>query len=94
MQNLIDLITNNLAFFIGVFVFILFVVGFVLAMSTETGRNAMGKAAVRFAIAALEAAEKWLGLEIAPQPDTRTAKRVPVRDELTRWLADYSRAER
>lgn len=91
MQDFIDLITNNLAFFIGVFVFAVFTTGFIIAMTTDAGRDALGRASVRFAIAALRIAEKWLGLEIVPQPDTRTTQRVPVRDELTRWLADHAR---
>lgn len=66
MQDFIDTITNNLAFFVGLFVFIVFIVGFGVAMSTETGRATLGRAAVRFAVAALGFAEQWLGKEIAP----------------------------
>lgn len=89
MQSVIDLIIDNLAFFVGVFVFAVVLTGLVIGLSTRAGRDALGKAAVRFAITALKAAEAWLELEIIPRPDTRTASRVPVRDELARWLADY-----
>lgn len=66
MQDFIDLITNNLGFFVGVFVFVVFVVGFALALSTESGRAALGRAAVKLAVAALGFAEDWLGREITP----------------------------
>lgn len=89
MQDFIDLITNNLTFFIGLFVFVVFVIGFVLALSTQAGRDALGKAAVKLAIAALGFAEKWLGLKIEPMPDSRIASNVPIRDSLTQWLSDF-----
>lgn len=66
MQDFIDMITNNLAFFIGLAVFVIFTIGFVLALSTETGRASLGRAAVRLAVAVLGFAERWLGKEIVP----------------------------
>ena len=58
-------VTDNLPFIIGLVVFVLFTAGLVLAMRTETGRDALGMAAVRFAVAALAMAEKWLDQQIA-----------------------------
>ncbi len=46
MQNWIDLIVSNAAFFVAFFVFVVFVVGFVIAMFSEAGRAALGRAAV------------------------------------------------
>ena len=45
MQNWIDLIVSNAAFFVAFFVFVVFVVGFVIAMFSEAGRAALGRAA-------------------------------------------------
>lgn len=90
MQDFINLIVSNLAFFTGVFVFAVVLTGLVLGLSTTAGRDALGKAAIRFAIAALKMAETWLGLQIIAPPDTRVVRNVPVRDDLARWLADYN----
>jgi hypothetical protein len=94
MQDFIDLITGNLAFFIGLFVFVVFTVGFVIALLTPTGREALGKAAVRFAVAALGFAEKWLGREIVGEQQAQLdARQTPpehpitqARSELQSWL--------
>lgn len=64
MQDFIDIITNNLGFFIGMFLAGVFVAGFAIALSTASGRDALARAAVRFAVAALAMAERWLGREI------------------------------
>ena len=97
MQNLIDLITNNLAFFLGLFVFVIFLVGFVIAMLTPAGRDALGRAAVRFAVAALKAAEAWMGREINGEKmaQMRKAGKAPVQHPiinaqvtLEQWLRD------
>jgi cbb3-type cytochrome oxidase subunit 3 len=64
MQNVIDVITGNLGFFIGLFVFVLVLVGLVLALLTPAGRETLGRAAVKLAVSALGFAEKWLGREI------------------------------
>jgi hypothetical protein len=102
MQDFIDLITNNLAFFVGLFVFVVFVVGFVIAMSTQAGRDALGRAAVRFAVTALGFAEKWLGREITGENlaaiDARQALAqhpiVAAQVELQSWLQQQTRAGR
>ena len=94
MQDFIDLITNNLAFFVGLFVFVVFVVGFVIAMLTPQGRDALGRAAVRFAVAALGFAEKWIGREITGEKLAAIdARQVPAQHpivqaqvELQSWL--------
>ena len=65
MQNLFDFIAANTAVFIGLLVFVVFTIGFVLALRTQSGRDALGMAAVRFAVAALAMAEKWLDQQIA-----------------------------
>ena len=97
MQDFIDLITNNLAFFIGLFVFVLFTVGFVIAMLTPAGREALGRAAVRFAVAALGFAERWLGGQITGDKLRHMADNgghspeqhpiVQAQTELQSWLA-------
>ena len=86
MQNWIDMIVNNAAFFVGLFVFVVFFVGFVIAMLTEAGRLALGRAAVRLAIAALGFAERWLCREIDGEPRGADARHLShARAELAAW---------
>ena len=86
MQNWIDMIVNNAAFFVGLFVFVVFFVGFVIAMFTEAGRLALGRAAVRLAIAALGFAERWLGREIDGEERRTDAQHLGhARAELAAW---------
>ena len=86
MQNWIDLIVSNAAFFVAFFVFVVFVVGFVIAMFSEAGRAALGRAAVRFAIAALAFAERWLCREIDGEPRGAVARHLShARAELAAW---------
>lgn len=67
MQDLFDFITNNLPLVIGLLVFVVFTIGLVLALRTPAGRDTLGKAAVKLAVAALAFAEKWLGEQITSQ---------------------------
>ena len=77
MQSFIDLIVNNLAFFIGLLVFVIFTIGLVIALLTPSGRETLGRAAVRFAIAALKAAETWMGRQITGEKlDAINARQV------------------
>lgn len=55
-----DLVREYLPLVIGVSIGVLFVTGLALALRTEAGRQRLGRAAVRFAEAALAMAEKWL----------------------------------
>ena len=90
MQDFIDIITNNLAFFVGMFIAGVFVAGFAIALSTASGRDALARAAVRFAVAALAMAERWLGREIDAHVEARAVPPVhPVaqaRADLQSWL--------
>ena len=95
MQEFIDLITGNLAFFVGLFVFVIFAIGFAIALSTASGRDALGRAAVKLAVAALGFAERWLGREIDDEVRTmssagRSSQRHPIeraRSDLQGWLS-------
>jgi hypothetical protein len=64
MQNLFDFIAANTAIFIGLLVFVVFTIGLVLALRTESGRAALARASVRLAVFALAMAEKWIGKQI------------------------------
>jgi hypothetical protein len=55
-----ELVREYLPLVIGVGLGLLFLVGLTLALRTETGREKLGEAAVRFAEAALVLAERWL----------------------------------
>ena len=89
MQDFIDTITNNLAFFIGLFVFVLVLVGLVLALLTPVGRETLGRAAVRFAVAALKAAETWLGREIIGEKLAAIdARQVPAQHPIIQAQVD------
>jgi hypothetical protein len=80
MQNWIDLIVSNAAFFVAFFVFVVFVVGFVIAMFSEAGRAALGR------IAALAFAERWLCREIDGEPRGADARHLShARAELAAW---------
>lgn len=46
---------------VGVVVFVVATVGLVLALRTEGGRDALAGGAVRFALALLTLAERWIG---------------------------------
>ena len=95
MQSVIDVIMGNLGFFLGLFVFVLFTVGFAIALSTQAGREALGRAAVKLAVAALGMAEKWLGRQIVSDPlAAMDARQVPAQHpiiqaqaSLRSWLA-------
>ena len=86
MQNLIDLVVSNAAFFVALLVFVVFAAGFAVAMTSETGRAALGRAAVRLAIAALAFAERWLCREIDGEPRGADARHLShARAELAAW---------
>ena len=94
MQQLFDFLAANTAVVIGLVVFVVFTIGLVLALRTEAGRDALGGAAVRLAVAALAFAEKWLGRQIVgEQPAAIDARQVPpqhpivqAQAELQSWL--------
>ena len=91
MQQLFDFVTNNLPLVIGLLVFVVFTIGFVLALRTQAGRDALAAAAVRLAVFVLGLAEKWLGGMIKPanSGDSVRDYQQPVttaRAELQSWL--------
>ena len=88
MQNVIDTVMGNLPFFIGLFVFVVFTVGFVIALLTPAGREALGTAAVRFAVFVLSLAEKWLDREIVgEQLDSLAANGIAPQHPIIRAQA-------
>lgn len=56
-----EFVSNNLGLVLGILALIVFAVGLVVALRTETGRNSLAGAAVRVALAALAMAERWIG---------------------------------
>jgi hypothetical protein len=94
MQQVIDIITSNLAFFVGLAAFIIATTGLVLALRTDAGRDALGTAAVRLAVAVLAFAERWLGGEVrnkrlaALEGDPQALHPVvTAQTDLQSWLA-------
>lgn len=65
-MSLNQIVSENLGLIVGVLVFVLFVIGLVLALRTEKGRNSLAAGAVRVALAALALAEKWIGQQLEP----------------------------
>lgn len=82
-----EFVSQNLALIVGVVVFVVFVVGLVFALRTESGRNGLAGAAVRVALAALALAERWIGTQL--EPDTATGALDAQEHEIVaarRWL--------
>lgn len=59
---------------LGVGGLVLLVIGLALALRTETGREALAGGAIRFALAALALAERWLGSVVGAQAQGRAAR--------------------
>jgi hypothetical protein len=66
-----EFVAENLGLILGVLAFAVFVVGLMLALRTEGGRNTLAGGAVRVALAALALAERWLSGQM--QVETQTA---------------------
>lgn len=82
-----QIVTENLGLIAGIVAFVLFVVGLVFALRTESGRNSLAGAAVRVALAALALAEQWLGRqEIAFDAVTTTEGQEHEIEAAQRWL--------
>ena len=87
-----DFVADNPVLAAGiVLALVLFVVGLVLALRTQGGRDTLAAAAVKLAVFALGLAERWLGkmLEPAAIGDSVQDYQAPVttaRAELTAWL--------
>lgn len=82
-----EFVSDNLALILGVLAFVVFVVGLVFALRTESGRNTLAGAAVRVALAALAMAERWIGQQL--EPDTATGALDAQEHEIVaarRWL--------
>lgn len=87
-----DWITNNPLLVAGiVLALVLFVVGLVLALRTQGGRDTLAAAAVKLAVFALALAERWLGGMLEPPAmgssvDDYQEPVTQARAELTAWL--------
>lgn len=62
----VELVLENLRLIVGLMVLALFVVGLILGLRTEWGRDRLATAAVRLAEAALALAERWLARQVEP----------------------------
>jgi len=76
-----EMVREWLPLALGIGAAVLFVVGLVLALRTERGREALAGGAIRFALAALALAERWLGSVVGVQGQGRVER---VRE--ARWL--------
>jgi len=82
-------ITDNLPLILGGIAFVLFTIGLVLALRTESGRNTLARASVKLAVFALALAERWLGGYIMPAPPANTmtiGRELSPREQLQSWL--------
>jgi len=84
-------LTDNWPLILAGLALVLFVVGLVLALRTQSGRDALAAAAVKLAVFALALAERWLGgmIEPAALGDSIRDYRRPIilaHAELTGWL--------
>ena len=73
-------VVENIGLVAGVIVFILVMVGLVIALQTEGGRNSLAAAAVKVAMAALALAEAWLRGEIESQKTEAWAHGLAVQE--------------
>ena len=87
-----DFLTDNAGVLAALVVFVVFALGLFFALRTEGGRDALGAAAVRLAVAALAMAERWLGGRLEPVAASSVA--APPTDEIAEaraglqaWLA-------
>jgi hypothetical protein len=81
-----ELVTENLPLILGAGALALFVIGLVLGLRTEGGRESLARAAVRLAVAALGFAERWLGRQVEPAA-AGLGSVQSARNELRFWLA-------
>ena len=81
-----EIVQEYLPVVIGVVVIGVFVVGLVLATRTEGGRQALAGGAVKFALAALALAERWLGTVVG----SRSVGRVSNIQQARALLRDRS----
>lgn len=80
-----EFVSNNLGLILGILAFVVFVVGLVFALRTETGRNSLAGAAVRVALAALALAERWIGEQLNPEAATMDGQEHEI-EAAQRWL--------
>lgn len=88
-------LTDNLLLILAVLALVLFVIGLVLALRTQSGRDTLAAAAVKLAVFALALAERWLGQHAEPADigDSIRDYKAPVtsaRAELAAWLGRRS----
>ena len=88
-------ITDHLPLILAGIALALFIVGLVLALRTQAGRDKLAAAAVKLAVFALGLAERWLGKMIEPETigDSIRDYKQPVtsaREELAAWLGRRS----
>ena len=86
-----DWITDNWLLILAGIALALFIVGLVLALRTQGGRDTLAAAAVRLAVFALGLAERWLGKMAEPAAigDSVADYQAPVlraRVDLKDWL--------
>ena len=80
-----EIVAENLPLILGLVLGVLFLVGLVLGLRTEGGRERLAAAAVRLAVAALGFAERWLGGQVVAQGGSGSLQYA--RGELRHWLA-------
>jgi hypothetical protein len=86
-----DWITDNWLLILAGLALVLFIVGLVLALRTQGGRDTLAASAVKLAVFALGLAEKWLGKMLEPASIGGSVQdyHEPVttaRDDLQGWL--------
>ena len=86
-----DWITDNWLLILAGLALVLFIVGFVLALRTQGGRDTLAASAVKLAVFALGLAERWLGKMLEPPAIGRSVAddQAPVmraRVDLKGWL--------
>lgn len=69
-----EMVREWLPLALGIGLAALFVLGLILALRSETGREALAGGAIRFALAALALAERWLGSVVRAQGQGRAAR--------------------
>lgn len=82
-----DFLVDNAGVLAALVVFVVFALGLFFALRTEGGRETLGAAAVRLAVAALELAERWLGGRLEPVAAPPTDEIAVARAGLRAWLA-------
>lgn len=84
-----QIVTDNLPLILGGIVFVLFTVGLVLALRTQSGRDALARASVRLAVFALGLAEKWLDKQITGEKLAHIgARQIPPQHPIVQAQSD------